>query len=792
MHILRLLGTARVDGPAGRVAGKSVQRHRLALLSLLATARDNTMPRERLMAFLWPEQDTPRARHLLNVAVHAIRSELGDDTLHSEGSEIRLDPGSLDCDISRFRAARERGDLDAAIAEYGGPFLDGFYLEGAEAFERWQEVERARLAAEMESVLERRAAEAESRGEWALAAECWRRLVLAKPENGLPVLRLMLALEAAGDRAGALHAADAHTEFVAHEYGATPDAEVTALARRLRSFTPASGVRAISEDRQPISAGANARGDADAGPSAPARAPDAAHGPASPAPLGTAARNGKRWSRGIPVLAALALLVAAVSYLTAHARWQATDPASVAVLPFMDLSEDQNQAYFSDGLTEELLNSLARIEGLRVAARSSSFRFREPGVDIRTVGRELDVAAVVEGSVRRDGDQLRVTAQLIDTHTGFHLWSQQFDRAVEDVFAVQEAIAREVASALSAELVRGIPDTLVARATAVPEAYDSYLRGRHGWNLRTREGMLRAVDAFQHAVDLDPTYAAAYAGLADAWQLLPDYADVPAREGLARAKTAALRAIALDSTLAAAHAALGALRDDYDRDRAGAERSYRRAIELNPGYSTARQWLAIHLADEGRFDEALEEIERSRRLDPGSLIISTAVGAVRYFADDLAGSIAEYEAVLDREPEFAIALALLGRSLLIAGRAEEAVDALKRSVDLSGGDPSYRAVYAAALAAAGRREEAIRIARDVEVGSREGYVPFCELGGAWVFIGDSAKALELFERGLEARDPAVKHMKVEPLYDAIRAHPRFQAVLARAGLISDKPLAPRR
>lgn len=772
MHILRLLGTARVDGPAGRVAGKSVQRHRLALLSLLATARDSTMPRERLMAFLWPEQDTPRARHLLNVAVHAIRSELGDNTLHSEGSEIRLDPDTLDCDIIRFRSARERGDLDAAIAEYGGAFLDGFYLEGAEEFERWQEVERARLAAEMESVLERRAAEAESSGEWALAADCWRRLVLAKPEDGVPVLRLMRTLEVAGDRAGALHAADAHAALVAREYDAPPHAEVAALAGRLRRFTPpAVELQVIDEDRRPIDAGADADADADAGPNARV----------------DAARTSKRWARGIPVLAAVALLIAAVSYLTADARWQAADPASVAVLPFMDLSEDQNQTYFSDGLTEELLNSLARIEGLRVAARSSSFRFREPGVDIRTVGRELDVAAVVEGSVRRDGDQLRVTAQLIDTHTGFHLWSQQFDRAVKDVFAVQEAIAREVASALSAELVRGIPDTLVARATNVPDAYDSYLRGRHAWNLRTREGMLRAVDAFQHAVDLDPTYAAAYAGLADAWQLLPDYADVPAREGLARAKTAALRAIALDSTLAAAHAALGALRDDYDRDRAGAERSYRRAIELNPGYSTARQWLAIHLADEGRFDEALEEIERSRRLDPGSLIISTAVGAVRYFADDLAGSIAEYEAVLDRDPQFAIALALLGRTLLISGRVEEAVDALKRSVEMSGGDPSYRAVYAAALAAAGRREEAIRIARDVEAGSREGYVPFSELGGAWVFIGDEAKALELFERGLEARDPALKHMKVEPLYDAIRAHPRFQAVMAHAGLVPRQP-----
>lgn len=769
MHTLRLLGTARVDGPTGRLSGKSVQRHRLALLSLLATARESTVPRERLMAFLWPDQDTPRARHLLNVSVHVIRKELGEDTLHTEGGDIRLDPAELGCDVIRFREACGCGDLDDAIAAYGGAFLDGFFLEGAEEFEHWQEVERARLAAEYEAALEARAAGAESRGEWRAAADCWRRLVAAKPESSAPVLRLMRALEAAGDRTGALHAADAYRELLAREYESEPDAEVEALAARLRASTP----RAV--ELAPVGVAATPAQTQEPG-SASVQVP-----PLPPRALPPARR---RLRLGVSILAGCALLIAAVSYLSAIARWRAVDPASVAVLPFMDLSEGRDQAYFSDGLTEELLNSLARIDGLRVAARSSSFQFRDPGVDIRTVGRQLDVAAVVEGSVRRDGNQLRVTAQLIDTRTGFHLWSHQFDRAVADVFDVQEAIAREVASALSAELVRGMPDTLVARATTVPEAYDSYLRGRHAWNLRTREGMLRAVDAFEHAVDLDPTYAAAYAGLADAWQLLPDYADVPAREGLARAKTAALRAIALDSTLAAAHAALGALLDDYDRDRAGAERAYRRAIELNPGYSTARQWLAIHLADEGRFDEALEEIERSRRLDPGSLIISTAVGAVRYFADDLAGSIAEYEAVLDRDPEFAIALALLGRTLLIAGRVDEAVDALERSVELSSGDPSYRAVYAAALAAAGRRDEAIRIARDVEHGSREGYVPFSELGGAWVFIGDEAKALELFERGLKERDPAVKHMKVEPLYDAIRAHPRFQAVMRQAGLIS--------
>ena len=758
MFTFHVLGGARLEGPTGRLTGEAVQRHRLALLALLSAARDSRLSREKLVSLLWPEGGEKDARHLLNVSVHVLRKALGEQALHTEGADLRLDIGIVRCDLADFRRVLSQGDFRAAVERYDGPFLDGFFLDGSTAFEEWQNAEKTRVEEEFRSALEGLAEKAEVRQEWQEAVRWWQTLWTRAPERERVTLRLMQALEASGDRGGALRAAESHTNYLEQEFGAEPGPDVAALADRIRNapVSPAPLANGAFRDAAPVSASASI---------APERMPSATPRAA--------------WRTALLVSA-----VAGIGFLAfAFGPWRTPERTSVAVLPFVDMSPLRDRAYLSDGMTEELLNALARIPGLHVAARSSSFQFRDPGVDVRKVGAQLGVDAVVEGSVRLDGNRLRVTAQLIESEGGYHLWSEQYDRRVEDVFAVQEEIARTVARALGARLGREVPDTLVRRATASPKAYDLYLRGRHSWNARTTDGMWQALRAFEEAVVVDPQYAGAYAGLSDTWQLLPDYGSVNARQGLARAKTAALRAIALDSTLAEAHASLGALLDDYDRDRAGAERAYRTAILLNPGYATARQWLAIHLADEGRHEEAAAEMERARRLDPLSRIINTAVGAIRYFARDYAGAIAEYRAVVDQAPDFAIGWALMGRVFLVQGQLDSAVVMLKRSVDLSGGDPSYRAVYAAALAASGRLTEARSLAESVRDAQPEGYVPYSELASAFVCLGDEAAALALFEKGFEERDPAVKHMAVEPLYDRIRGHPRFQALLNRAGLL---------
>ncbi|MGH7693591.1 MAG: BTAD domain-containing putative transcriptional regulator, partial [Gemmatimonadaceae bacterium] len=702
MFELFVLGSARIEGRDGRLSGEPAQRHRLALLALLATGRDTTMPREKLMALLWPNHGDRDARHLLNVSVHVLRKALGDEVIRSEGDDLRLDTGLLPSDIVRFRQAIARGDLTSATAVYGGRFLDGFFLDGATEFDHWLEAERGRLEGEFTAAMEKLAETAEHAGDWAVALHWWRAVSAHAPDRARVTVRLMCALEATGDRTGALRVADAHSALLAQEFGAEPSPDVMALAARMRGEPTAI---AIPAPVQSVS---------------------------TPTPLAARWRTAaarRRWA-----IAATAIAIVSAAAL-ALGPWRRRNEPSVAVLPFLDLSPLGDRAYLGDGMTEELLNALARIPGLRVASRSSAFQFRG-GVDVRDVGRRLGVGAVVEGSVRLDGNRLRVTAQLIETRQGYHLWSQEYNRGMDDVFAVQEDIARMVASALGDELLEDVTRPLVSRGTESTQAYDLYLRGRHEWNRRTTEGMWRALRAFQSATVVDPQFASAYAGLSDTWQLLPDYGNVPAREGLANAKTAALRAIALDSTLAEAYASLGAILDDYDHDRSGAERAYRRAISLNVRYATARQWLAIHLADEGRNDEAADEIERARRLDPLSRIMHTAVGAVRYFARDYDSAIAEYRAVLDQAPDFALASALMGRVYLVRGDTDSAVTALRRSVEQSGGDPSYLAVYAAALAAAGQSAAADSAARAVR-NAQPGYVPYCELASAYLDLGEN-------------------------------------------------------
>jgi TolB-like protein/DNA-binding SARP family transcriptional activator len=769
--VLRLLGGAALITESGRVTGPAAHRHPIALLALLATAPSASMRREKLVTLLWPESGQQDGRHSLNVAVHTLRKVFGENVVRSVGGDLQLDLSILPCDVAEYTWALSRGDYAAAVARYRGPFMDGFYLDGAEEFERWQEAERARLCSAYAHALTSTAEAMEGSNDWQGAVEAWRRLAAIDPGKTRVAARLMTALENAGDRAGALQVADAHAALMQREYDAEPDPEIIALAQRIRDRPV--GVPLTPARQRPSFVPASESAPGETGTASV----QAAHG---------VRRRRRLWlGSGASVVFVIGAIALGIKLLATPESTGAVSPvpaASVAVLPFVNMSADTAHQYLSDGLTEELINALARVHGLRVAARTSAFQFRGRDADVRDIGRRLNVTAVIEGSVRASGDRLRITAQLIDARSGYHIWSDEFDRPAQDVFAVQEDIAQAVTRALRVQLAQRIRQTIVSAGTSSAEAHDLYLRGRFEWNKRTEEGMLAAKEAFERALAIDPRYASAYAGLSDAWQLLPLYGHVPTKEALANAKTAALRAIALDSMLAEAHTALAVMHLEYDLDRDAAEKAYRRAIEINPGYATAHHWFALFLVAGGRVEEAIAQAELARRVDPLSRIIHAAVGTVRMFARDYEAALAEFRAILAHEPEWATAQALLGRALASAGRYEDAIGPMETAVELSKRRPSHVSLLAYAMAMAGRTNEARALLDELEEAPPGSFAPPVDLAAVYVALGRPNEAFRILNRGVDERDEEMMYMKVDPRYDPVRRDPRFDRLLERLDL----------
>ena len=444
---------------------------------------------------------------------------------------------------------------------------------------------------------------------------------------------------------------------------------------------------------------------------------------------------------------------------------------SIAVLPLVNLSSDKEQEYFSDGLTEELLNLLAKVPGLRVASRTSAFAFKGKNAKMSEIGRELGVATVLEGSVRKSGDQVRITTQLINASDGYHLWSETYDRKITDVFAVQDEIAAAVVRALKLKLL-ALPGAQARRTESV-EAHDLYLRGLYFWNLRTKESLTRAAEFFRAAIQADPAYALAYAGLADALEIRTGYAWIRGGEARAQAKAAALRALELDPELGEAHASLGMiLVDEYQLPRALDH--YRKAIALRPDYATAHHWYATALASVGQLDEGRRQIDEALRLDPTSRIINTNAGVVAMMARDFPRAEAAYRGALELAPDFEFARSQLAMLYAVEGKKAQALAEVEK-VSPSG---EYRTTIPIVFALAGRREEAERLARGLEDLSTREYVPPALLADVWAALGDRDKALTALRLACRERDGAWGlYPKVDPIYDQMRSDPRFGEIL---------------
>jgi serine/threonine protein kinase/tetratricopeptide (TPR) repeat protein len=457
--------------------------------------------------------------------------------------------------------------------------------------------------------------------------------------------------------------------------------------------------------------------------------------------------------------------------------------SSLAVLPFANLSPDRENEYFSDGMTEELITALGRVEGLRVAARTSAFALKGKGLDVRAIGETLHVATVLEGSVRRAGDRLRVAAQLVDARSGYRLWSDEYDRKLKDVFAVQDELAGAIVGALRSrfKLPGGEGSGLLAPPPTNLEAHDLYLQGRYEWNQRTFESLRRAAGYFSRSVARDSNYAQAYSGLADTYGRLPLFGPVRPRDAFAQAERAAKRALALDSALAEAHAALADARMLGDYDWRGSEEEYRRTILLNPSYAIAHQSYANLLRLLGRLDEALAERERARALDPLSRSIGAELGRDLEMVHRFDDALRQLRTTLEFDPNFARAHVYLCLSYLSQRMPREATGECERARELSGGYEGMGPL-AYAYAASGDRMKATAVLRELEARSRREYVPPWDMAVAHLGLGDVDSTFAWLDSAYTARDPLVTLALSDPIWDPVRRDPRFARLRTRMGL----------
>jgi len=547
----------------------------------------------------------------------------------------------------------------------------------------------------------------------------------------------------------------------------------SAEAPRFVETVARRGYRFLADVRVSPPAGLASSGTAVAGP-APV--------PAVAAPAATPPVGGHppwRW-----VLVASVLVVLAAAGVVRGVRSIPPAPAihSIAVLPLDSLSSDPSQDYFADGMTDELITELGRISALRVISRTSVMSYKHTRKPLRDIARELGVDAVIEGTVLRSGDVVRITAQLIDGARDTHLWSDSYQGELRNTLTLQSSVARAIASQIRVSLNPQEQAALQRVAVVNPAAYESYLKGRYFWNKRTSNGLSTALAYFTQSIEQDPGYARAYSGLSDTYALLGDwqYAVMTPTEALPKAKDAAVKAIALDPQLGEGHNSLAFCLDGFDWDFAAAGREFERAIALNPGYATAHHWYAWHLALVQRYDDALVEMRKAQNLDPLSLVINADLAELLALAHDYDGAIQQSHKTIELDPAFGLAHNHLGQAFLQKHMTAEAIVELRQAVALSGGSATCVANLARAYVAAGRRNDAEALLAELQTRSSPVHSYASEVAVIQTALGNRDQAMAWLERGAADRfNPGVL---LRPGLDPLRDDARFTGLLHRIGL----------
>lgn len=649
---LRFLGAATLEDRTGAVSPLAARRHAVALLALLATAPARTLARGKVVGMLWPDCAEATARNRLTTCLHQIRRTLGEGVVRSRGDELSLSLEQAACDVCRFEDALAAGDAAAAVACYGGSFLDGFQMVRSAEFEQRIDAERERLSLAYRSALEALAEAAAGAGEPDRAVDWWRRRAGEDRCDARVALRLMQALEEAGNRTEALRVARTHARLVQEEFGVPPDPEVQAAVERLAKARIAAGTE----------------------PTFGARPPAAADAAALDLPIRT-----------------------------------------LAVLPFENLSGSQEVDPFAAGLHDDLLTELSRIRGLTVIARTSVLRFRGARQPVQDIARELGAGTLLEAAVQHAGGRLRLNVQLIDGRSGGHRWAERYDRTLstESLFDIQSGLVQRIAASLRSELVPlEVPHAGAGAgagtATADLEAYRLNALGRQQLAQLTDASVRHAVACFRRAIARDPAYALAWAGLADALTTLDDYNFDSAYPALlAEARAATRHALLLAPGLAEAHASLGKL-DGMERRGPAAVSALRRAIELQPGYAAAHNWLSWTYQCLGRPGQALESARRAVELDPLLPEAVSNLSVCHLAVGEPARALREAQALRDIAPEWPTTSFYLALALYRLRRFDEARSLLDGlSVPWSGPGPAC--TLALACAASGDTAEARRL-----------------------------------------------------------------------------------
>jgi TolB-like protein/Tfp pilus assembly protein PilF len=455
---------------------------------------------------------------------------------------------------------------------------------------------------------------------------------------------------------------------------------------------------------------------------------------------------------------------------------------SIAVLPFENMSGDPEQEYFCDGLTEDLITDLSNIEDLKVVARTSVFAFKGKQDDIRKIGQELNVKNVLEGSVRKFNDQLRITAQLIDVDTGFHRWSGRIDKNMEDVFAIQDEITLAIVDALSLKILGQEKSEVTEHETVNSEAYDYFLRGRFHSNKRTEDSMRLGIEFFEKAIEADPNFALAYAEMAELYILLPAFSTVSALEGKDKAKEYVDKALKLDNTLAEAHKVVGDIKiSEYDWE--GAEKDYKRAIELNPGYAPAHNMYGYSLISLGRFEEATKQMKKAIELDPYNLNYTRNLGRIFYFEGSYDNAVSVLQATIEINPIFSFIHLSLALVYIQESEYKKALAAVKKEEGAQGQwNPILDCISGIIHSRMGKKDKAQQILDNLGDRAKEVYISPYYMAALRVALGDKDKGFELLNKAYREEDFWVRELMVDPLFEDVRSDPRYDAMLKKLGL----------